>query len=54
MLGDLRAFMREDSPYRKLRVMPHLDHGFRGWMAISWRNMPVICFDHVRRQRETI
>ncbi len=28
MLGDLSAFMREDSPYRKLRVMPHLDHGF--------------------------
>lgn len=28
MLSDLRAFMGETSPYRKLRVMPHLDHAF--------------------------
>ncbi len=28
MFSDLRAFMSEDSPYRQLRVMPHLDHGF--------------------------
>ena len=28
MFGDLRAFMSEDSPYRQLRVLPHLDHGF--------------------------
>lgn len=28
MFSDLQAFMSEDSPYRKLRVLPHLDHGF--------------------------
>lgn len=28
MLADLEAFMGETSPYRKLRVLPHLDHGF--------------------------
>ncbi len=28
MFGDLHAYMSDDSPYRKLRVMPHLDHGF--------------------------
>lgn len=28
MFSDLEAFMSEDSPYRKLRVLPHLDHGF--------------------------
>ena len=28
MFSDLAAFMSEDSPYRKLRVLPHLDHGF--------------------------
>jgi fructose/tagatose bisphosphate aldolase len=28
MFSDLQAFMSEDSPYRHLRVMPHLDHGF--------------------------
>ena len=28
MLSDLEAFMGPTSPYRKLRVMPHLDHGF--------------------------
>ena len=27
MFSDLEAFMGETSPYRKLRVMPHLDHG---------------------------
>jgi len=28
MFSDLAAFMSEDSPYRALRVLPHLDHGF--------------------------
>ena len=28
MFSDLRVFMGDDSPYRKLRVMPHLDHAF--------------------------
>ena len=28
MFSDLQAFMSADSPYRHLRVMPHLDHGF--------------------------
>lgn len=28
MFSDLEVFMSEDSPYRKLRVLPHLDHGF--------------------------
>jgi len=28
MFSDLEAFMGEHSPYRKLRVLPHLDHGF--------------------------
>jgi len=28
MLSDLKAFMGDTSPYRKLRVLPHLDHGF--------------------------
>ncbi len=28
MLSDLAAFMGETSPYRKLRVLPHLDHAF--------------------------
>ena len=28
MLSDLRSFAGEHSPYRKLRVMPHLDHAF--------------------------
>jgi fructose-bisphosphate aldolase class II len=28
MLSDLDAFMGQGSPYRKLRVMPHLDHAF--------------------------
>jgi fructose/tagatose bisphosphate aldolase len=28
MFSDLDAFMGETSPYRKLRVMPHLDHAF--------------------------
>lgn len=28
MLSDLEAFVSESSPYRKLRVMPHLDHAF--------------------------
>ena len=28
MFSDLYAFMGETSPYRKLRVMPHLDHAF--------------------------
>ena len=28
MFSDLRAFMGENSPYRKLRVLPHLDHAF--------------------------
>ena len=27
MFADLRAFMGETSPYRRLRVLPHLDHG---------------------------
>jgi fructose-bisphosphate aldolase class II len=27
MLSDLEAFMGDTSPYRKLRVLPHLDHG---------------------------
>jgi len=27
MLSDLEEFMGDTSPYRKLRVMPHLDHG---------------------------
>ncbi len=28
MFSDLEAFMGETSPYRKLRVLPHLDHAF--------------------------
>jgi fructose-bisphosphate aldolase class II len=28
MFSDLELFMSENSPYRKLRVMPHLDHAF--------------------------
>lgn len=28
MFSDLQVFMGENSPYRKLRVMPHLDHAF--------------------------
>jgi fructose/tagatose bisphosphate aldolase len=28
MFSDLELFMGENSPYRKLRVLPHLDHGF--------------------------
>lgn len=28
MFSDLEAFMGETSPYRKLQVMPHLDHAF--------------------------
>ncbi|OHB59046.1 MAG: hypothetical protein A2Y12_18400 [Planctomycetes bacterium GWF2_42_9] len=28
MLSDLQLFASEDSPYRKLRIMPHLDHAF--------------------------
>lgn len=28
MFSDLREFMGENSPYRHLRVMPHLDHAF--------------------------
>jgi hypothetical protein len=28
MFGDLQAFMSDDSPYRWLRVLPHLDHGY--------------------------
>ncbi len=28
MLSDIRAFMGDTSPYRKLLVMPHLDHAF--------------------------
>ncbi len=28
MFSDLKAFMGATSPYRKLRVMPHLDHAF--------------------------
>jgi fructose-bisphosphate aldolase class II len=28
MLSDLKAFMGETSPYRNLRVLPHLDHAF--------------------------
>jgi len=28
MFSDLDAFMGETSPYRKLRVLPHLDHAF--------------------------
>ncbi len=28
MLSDLAAFMGETSPYRRLRVLPHLDHAF--------------------------
>jgi len=28
MLSDLEAFTSETSPYRKLRVLPHLDHAF--------------------------
>ncbi|NOZ50033.1 MAG: hypothetical protein GXP37_08320 [Chloroflexi bacterium] len=28
MFSDLQVFMGENSPYRKLRVLPHLDHGF--------------------------
>lgn len=30
MLSDLDAFQGETSPYRKLRVLPHLDHGLPG------------------------
>ena len=28
MFSDLQVFMGENSPYRRLRVMPHLDHAF--------------------------
>jgi len=28
MFSDLKAFMGDTSPYRKLRVLPHLDHAF--------------------------
>jgi len=28
MLSDLKTFMKDSSPYRKLLVMPHLDHAF--------------------------
>jgi fructose/tagatose bisphosphate aldolase len=28
MFSDLETFMSEDSPYRSLRAMPHLDHAF--------------------------
>jgi len=28
MLSDLKTFMEDSSPYRKLLVMPHLDHAF--------------------------
>jgi len=28
MFSDIQAFMGETSPYRNLRVMPHLDHAF--------------------------
>jgi fructose-bisphosphate aldolase class II len=28
MFSDLQVFIGENSPYRKLRVMPHLDHAF--------------------------
>ena len=28
MFADLKAYMGETSPYRKLRVLPHLDHAF--------------------------
>ena len=28
MFGDLSAFMSDASPYRRLRVLPHLDHGY--------------------------
>ena len=28
MFSDLEAFMGDTSPYRKLRVLPHLDHAF--------------------------
>jgi fructose/tagatose bisphosphate aldolase len=28
MFSDLRLFMGESSPYRRLRVLPHLDHAF--------------------------
>ncbi|MDD5707229.1 MAG: class II fructose-bisphosphate aldolase [Kiritimatiellae bacterium] len=28
MMGDLAAFMGPTSPYRRLRVLPHLDHAF--------------------------
>ena len=28
MFSDLETFMEENSPYRRLRVMPHLDHAF--------------------------
>ena len=28
MFSDLKAFTGETSPYRKLRIMPHLDHAF--------------------------
>ena len=28
MFSDLRVFMSDTSPYRKLRVLPHLDHAF--------------------------
>ena len=28
MFSDLELFAGEDSPYRKLRILPHLDHAF--------------------------
>ncbi len=36
MFSDLELFMSETSPYRKLRVLPHLDHGF------PWLDMDVL------------
>jgi len=36
MFSDLAVFAGKDSPYRQLRIMPHLDHAF------PWRDMDVL------------
>ena len=36
MFSDLALFAGEDSPYRKLRIMPHLDHAF------PWRDRDIL------------
>ena len=46
MLSDLKAFMGQTSPYRKLRVLPHLDHAFP-WLDGDILEKYVDCFASV-------